>query len=64
VRLVLCQPVEVTELRPSLAEVAGHAGFPQVLLRLGFGPEVTPAPRRSPREMLIPHEHKHEAGRR
>lgn len=58
----LCQPVEVAELRPALAEVAGHTGFPQVLLRLGFGPEVMPAPRRSPREMLIQHEHKHESG--
>ena len=55
----LCQPVEVEALRASLAGLAGREGYPQVLLRLGYGPEVSPAPRRSPREMLIPHAHGH-----
>ena len=58
----LCQPVEIVELRAPLADLAGHEGSPQVLLRLGYGPDVPPAPRRSPREMLIQHEHKHDPG--
>ncbi|MBE7502795.1 MAG: nitroreductase family protein [Verrucomicrobiales bacterium] len=51
----LCQPVEVPELRSQLAALVGREEYPQVLLRLGYGPEVPPAPRRSPREMLIQH---------
>ncbi len=53
----LCQPIEVPELRPAVADLAGGTGHPQVLLRLGYGPEVPPAPRRSPREMLIIQRH-------
>lgn len=53
----LCQPVEVPELRGRLAELTGQAGHPQVLLRLGYGPDVPPAPRRSPREMLLIQRH-------
>jgi hypothetical protein len=58
----LCQPIEVADLRPSLAELAGHDGFPHILLRLGYGPAAPPAPRRPPREMLIQHEYKHDPG--
>lgn len=53
----LCQPLEVPELRERAAEVVGQSGYPQVLLRLGYGPEVPPAPRRSPREMLLIQRH-------
>lgn len=56
----LCQLIEVEELRTPLATVVGRQGFPQVLLRLGYGETVPPAPRRSPREMLIQHEHRHD----
>ncbi len=51
----LCQPIEVPELREKLAESLGLGGYPHVLLRLGFGPETGPSPRRSPRAMLIHH---------
>ena len=38
-----------------LSAVGGKvlAGFPQLLLRLGFGPEVKPTPRRSAQEVII-----------
>jgi hypothetical protein len=49
----LNQPIEVEELRPLLRETVGCAGFPQNLLRLGYGPEVKPTPRRNVREVLI-----------
>jgi len=51
----LNQPIEVPELRPRLAETIGHAGFPQVLIRLGHGPEAAPTPRRAVRQLLVPH---------
>lgn len=53
----LNQPIEVPELRPRLAELAGRMGWPQVMLRLGYGPEAPPAPRRNPRELLIIQRH-------
>ena len=52
----LNQPIEVDDLRPQLAGVIGLGGFPQVLLRLGYGPEVPPTPRRSVRSLLIKHD--------
>jgi hypothetical protein len=33
-------PIEVAELRPRLRNVLRLAGYPQLLLRLGYGPEV------------------------
>jgi hypothetical protein len=33
--------------------VAGNAGFPQAVLRLGFGENVKPTPRRDVEEVLI-----------
>ena len=49
----LNQPVEVPELRPQLRDVIGRTGFPQLLLRMGYGPEVRPTPRRTVEEVLI-----------
>jgi nitroreductase len=49
----LNQPVEVPELRTRLKAVAGHTGFPQAILRLGFGENVKPTPRREVEEVLI-----------
>jgi hypothetical protein len=51
----LNQPIEVPELREQLATTLGLAGFPQILLRLGYGDDVPPSPRRAVREMLIMH---------
>jgi len=54
----LNQPIEVPQLRPRLASIIGRVGFPQILLRLGFGPEAKPTPRRSAQEVIIkPHQH-------
>lgn len=51
----LNQPVEVAELRPALrrlvAERTGHFGAPQLVLRLGYGPEAQPTPRRTANEV-------------
>src|SRR6266545_7872649 len=49
----LNQPIEVPELRTKLKVVAGNAGFPQAVLRLGFGENVKPTPRRVLEEVLI-----------
>ena len=49
----LNQPVEVGEMRFRLRDAVGEHGFPQIVLRLGYGPEVGPTPRRSVDEVLI-----------
>ena len=49
----LNQPIEVSELRPQLRDAIVRTGFPQLLLRMGYGPEVRPTPRRSVEEVLI-----------
>jgi hypothetical protein len=49
----LNQPIEVLELRAKLKAVAGNGGFPQAVLRLGFGENVKPTPRREVEEVLI-----------
>ena len=49
----LNQPVEIESLRHRLADDVGPQGIPQLLLRLGKGPEVEPAVRRSVREVLL-----------
>jgi hypothetical protein len=55
----LNQPTEIPDLRNRLAEAIGAEGYPQVLLRMGYGPEITPAPRRPVRQMLIMHKTGH-----
>ena len=49
----LNQPIEVAELRTKLLDLVGVKGFPQLLLRLGYGPDVKPTPRRTAGEVLI-----------
>jgi len=49
----LNQPIEVPELRSRLADLVGTRGFPQLMLRLGYGPDVKPTPRRSAGEVLV-----------
>lgn len=47
------QPIEVPELREKLGDVIARPCFPQLLLRLGFGSDVKPTPRRNVEEVLI-----------
>ena len=49
----LNQPIEVPGLRTRLKALAGNAGFPHAVLRLGFGENVKPTPRREVEEVLI-----------
>jgi nitroreductase len=49
----LNQPFEVPDLREQLAEMIGNPGYPQVLIRLGVGPEVPPTPRRPVKKLLV-----------
>jgi hypothetical protein len=49
----LNQPIEIPDLRVKLEALSGHAGFPQAILRLGFGENVKPTPRRKVEEVLI-----------
>lgn len=49
----LNQPIEVPELRPRLRDVVGASGLPQLLLRMGYGTEVRPTPRRSATEVSM-----------
>lgn len=47
------QPIEVTELREKLREALGRtAGFPQLLMRMGYGKDVKPTPRRDVEDVL------------
>ncbi|MFM8470053.1 MAG: Acg family FMN-binding oxidoreductase [Limisphaerales bacterium] len=52
----LNQPIEVPTLRPRVTEVIGRSGHAQIILRLGYGPNVSPTPRRAVAEVLIPSE--------
>jgi nitroreductase len=49
----LNQPIEVPELRAKLKTVTDSSGFPQAVLRFGFGENVKPTPRRELEEVLI-----------
>jgi hypothetical protein len=51
----LNQPIEVAELRADVATAVGVGGFPQALLRLGYGQPVPPTPRHTARTRLIRH---------
>jgi hypothetical protein len=46
------QPIAIPELRRELSQVLGERGAPHVMLRLGYGHEVRPTPRRSVDEVL------------
>lgn len=48
------QPIEVPELRIRLREALGRAaGFPQLLIRMGYGKDVKPTPRRDVDEVVM-----------
>jgi hypothetical protein len=48
----LNQPIEVPELRPAVATLTGRPAYPQLVLRLGYGHQIPPTPRR-PVEMVL-----------
>jgi nitroreductase len=50
----LNQPIEVAELRTLLRDLVGKGGYPQIVLRMGYGPEPELTPRRPVAEVLIP----------
>ncbi|MBW4666596.1 MAG: nitroreductase [Cyanomargarita calcarea GSE-NOS-MK-12-04C] len=49
----LNQPIQLPELRSQLRKLLKEPGYPQILLRLGFGMEVKPTPRRSVNEVVF-----------
>jgi hypothetical protein len=49
----LNQPIEAPGLRPRLRDAIGQSGFPQLLFRMGYGPEVRPTPRRPAEEIVV-----------
>jgi hypothetical protein len=44
----LNQPIQVPALRETLAVLTGSARYPQVMLRMGYGENLPPTPRRDP----------------
>lgn len=50
----LNQPIETPGLRSKVTELIGRTGHPQIILRLGYGPNVNPTPRRTIEEVLVP----------
>lgn len=46
------QPIEVAALRTELRAICGRAEFPQLVLRMGYGPAVPRTPRRLMRDVL------------
>lgn len=49
----LNQPIEVPKMRTKLRDLLRLKGFPQLLLRMGYGREVKPTPRRTAGEVLM-----------
>jgi len=49
----LNQPIEVAELRPRVRDLTGRRGFPQLLFRMGYGPDVKPTPLQPISDILI-----------
>ncbi|MHB8520346.1 MAG: hypothetical protein ACYDH9_06275 [Limisphaerales bacterium] len=37
----------------AMGEIVGRGGYPQILVRLGYGPQIAPTPRRSVRTVLV-----------
>jgi hypothetical protein len=48
----LNQPIEIPDLRDGLTRMLGREGYPQVILRLGYGRPIRPTPRRPVDEVL------------
>ena len=47
------QPVEIDRLRKDLQDILGRREFPQLVLRMGYGPEVPPTARRNVSEVIL-----------
>ena len=47
------QPIEIPSLRTALQNIVKQAGYPQLVLRMGYGPDVPATPRRRVGEVLI-----------
>ena len=48
----LNQPIELPSLRDELLDLLGRTGFPQLLVRMGYGPDCSPVARRSVEEVI------------
>ncbi len=48
------QPIEVPALRAEIFTLFGRTDFPQMVLRMGYGQQMPPTPRRSVSEVLLP----------
>jgi len=48
------QPIEVPALRTEILTLFGQTDFPQMVLRMGYGQQTPPTPRRSVRDVLLP----------
>jgi hypothetical protein len=49
----LNQPIEVQDLRLAFGQKLGGDARPQILLRIGYGPETKPTPRRPVKEIML-----------
>ena len=49
----LNQPVEVPELKEQLKNILKINGYPQLIMRLGYGKEVKPTPRRNIEDVIL-----------
>jgi hypothetical protein len=49
----LNQTIEVPDLRTRLRDLLGRKGYAQLMLRMGYGADVRPTPRRTPGEVLM-----------
>jgi hypothetical protein len=49
----LNQPIEVPELNMQLRELLGLKGYPQLIIRMGYGKQVKPTPRRGVDEVIL-----------
>ncbi len=55
----LNQPIEIDSLRVQLATAVGMEGAPQILLRLGYGDDLQPTPRRTVHDVILKHQGRH-----
>ena len=49
----LNQPIEVPDLKKQLKEMLNLSGYPQLIIRMGYGKQVKPTPRRDVDEVIL-----------